>query len=134
MLALAYAAAHPRAPAPSPSWGAAPRCGGARPIGGHAGSATSPELRRLLERIPEEIPDPLAQMARRYELTHSLYDCDPHPRNRTRSHSRPSTCARTETWNDMIRLQEAGVYPTTFAAIRSPVLMLHGAYDLTRGR
>jgi pimeloyl-ACP methyl ester carboxylesterase len=29
----------------------------------------------------------------------------------------------------MLRLQEAGVYPAAFAAIRSPVLMLHGAYD-----
>jgi pimeloyl-ACP methyl ester carboxylesterase len=29
----------------------------------------------------------------------------------------------------MVRLQEEGVYPAAFAAIRSPVLMLHGAVD-----
>jgi len=37
--------------------------------------------------------------------------------------------AHTETWADMVRLQEAGVYPAAFAAITSPVLMLHGMYD-----
>lgn len=34
-----------------------------------------------------------------------------------------------ETWDDMVRLQAAGVYPQAFAAIAEPVLMLHGAYD-----
>ncbi len=34
-----------------------------------------------------------------------------------------------ETWLDMLRLQEAGVYPAAFRAIEAPVLMLHGTYD-----
>jgi pimeloyl-ACP methyl ester carboxylesterase len=37
--------------------------------------------------------------------------------------------AHRETWHDMLRLQAAGVYPALFAAIRSPVLMVHGAAD-----
>ena len=37
--------------------------------------------------------------------------------------------AHTETWEDMVRLQDAGVYPAAFAAITLPVLMLHGTYD-----
>ena len=37
--------------------------------------------------------------------------------------------ARVETWDDMVRLQEEGVYPQTFSKITSPVLMLHGDYD-----
>jgi pimeloyl-ACP methyl ester carboxylesterase len=37
--------------------------------------------------------------------------------------------AHTETWEDMVQLQEAGVYPAAFAAITSPVLMLHSTYD-----
>jgi pimeloyl-ACP methyl ester carboxylesterase len=37
--------------------------------------------------------------------------------------------AHEESWADMVRLQEEGVYPAAFAAIHSPVLMLHGAYD-----
>jgi pimeloyl-ACP methyl ester carboxylesterase len=36
---------------------------------------------------------------------------------------------RRETWDDMVRLQAEGIYPARFAAIRSPVAMLHGAYD-----
>ena len=34
-----------------------------------------------------------------------------------------------ESWNDMLRLQAEGVYPASFAAIRTPVLMLHGDFD-----
>ena len=34
-----------------------------------------------------------------------------------------------ETWTDMLRLQDKGVYPTAFSGIKSPVLMLHGAQD-----
>lgn len=34
-----------------------------------------------------------------------------------------------ETWNDMLRLQEAGVYPQAFSVIHAPVLMLHGSWD-----
>ena len=37
--------------------------------------------------------------------------------------------AHTETWEDMLRCQELDVYPAAFAAIRSPVIMLHGSYD-----
>jgi pimeloyl-ACP methyl ester carboxylesterase len=42
--------------------------------------------------------------------------------------------AHTQTWDDMVRLQAAGVYPAAFAAISSPVLMLHGLYDPHPGR
>lgn len=37
--------------------------------------------------------------------------------------------ANEETWHDMLRLQQEGVYPAAFTAIRSPVLMLHGSVD-----
>jgi pimeloyl-ACP methyl ester carboxylesterase len=37
--------------------------------------------------------------------------------------------ANDETWRDYLRCEAAGLYPPRFAAIRSPVLMLHGAYD-----
>ena len=42
--------------------------------------------------------------------------------------------AHTETWNDMIRCQEEGIYPQTFTVIRSPVIMLHGTYDPHPGK
>lgn len=34
------------------------------------------------------------------------------------------TRAHTETWEDVVQLQEAGVYPAAFAAITSPVLTM----------
>jgi pimeloyl-ACP methyl ester carboxylesterase len=37
--------------------------------------------------------------------------------------------AHEETWQDMIRLQETGVYPSSFRAIKVPVLLLHGLHD-----
>lgn len=44
------------------------------------------------------------------------------------------TRAHEETWADMIRLQRDGTYPAAFAAIRAPVLMLHGDADPHPGR
>jgi pimeloyl-ACP methyl ester carboxylesterase len=42
--------------------------------------------------------------------------------------------AHEQTWADMLRLQRDGVYPAAFAAIRVPVLMLHGEQDPHPGR
>ena len=39
-----------------------------------------------------------------------------------------------ETWRDMLRLQDEGFYPSSFANIRSPVIMMHGAFDPHPGR
>lgn len=50
------------------------------------------------------------------------------------SHAALDAHANAETWADMLRLQAAGVYPAAFAAIRVPVLMLHGAEDPHPGR
>ena len=40
----------------------------------------------------------------------------------------------TETWNDMLRCQEDGLYPYAFSRIISPILMLHGSYDPYPGK
>ncbi len=42
--------------------------------------------------------------------------------------------AHEQTWSDMIRLQRNGTYPSAFAAITVPVLMLHGEHDPHPGR
>jgi len=34
-----------------------------------------------------------------------------------------------ETWSDLLRCQDEGIYPQSFTSIRVPVLMLHGADD-----
>jgi len=50
------------------------------------------------------------------------------------SHAVLDARANAETWADMLRCQAEGVYPAAFAAIRGPVLMLHGAEDPHPGR
>jgi pimeloyl-ACP methyl ester carboxylesterase len=35
----------------------------------------------------------------------------------------------TETWQDMVRCQEAGMYPQSFTSVKVPAIMLHGADD-----
>ncbi len=42
--------------------------------------------------------------------------------------------AYDETWSDMRRLIDDGTYPNAFAAIESPVLMIHGNYDPHPGK
>lgn len=42
--------------------------------------------------------------------------------------------AHTETWKDMVRCQEAGLYPQSFASVKTPTIMLHGAYDPHPGK
>ena len=59
--------------------------------------------------------------------TLELYSYDLATTEQEIDESEPGTGA--ETWDDMVRLQDEGVYPSSFAAIKSPVLMLHGAQD-----
>jgi pimeloyl-ACP methyl ester carboxylesterase len=93
------------------------------------------DLRRRLKQIERSIPDPQERLKRRYELTGTLYDYDPIETERIDGELPPLDMrAHTETWSDMLRLQEESVYPAAFAAIRSPVLMLHGVYDPHPGR
>jgi len=40
----------------------------------------------------------------------------------------------SETWNDMVRLQDEGVYPAAFRTIQAPAVMLHGTHDPHPGR
>jgi pimeloyl-ACP methyl ester carboxylesterase len=42
--------------------------------------------------------------------------------------------AHHETWEDMVRLQAEGTYPAAFAAIKVPILMVHGTFDPLPGR
>ena len=42
--------------------------------------------------------------------------------------------AHEATWADMVRLQNEGIYPRAFGAIKCPVLMLHGEVDPPPGR
>ncbi len=131
MLALAYAAAHPESAGPIVLVG----CGtfdkaARRRMRDILRERIDDDLQEQLERLAQDYPDPAKQLERRYELTKNLYDFDPLPDAPNEAPDEPFDMrAHTETWDDMICLQELGVYPAAFADISSPVLMLHGAYD-----
>ena len=39
-----------------------------------------------------------------------------------------------QTWTDLMRLEDDGVYPAAFSKIDCPVLMMHGDYDSHPGK
>ncbi len=128
MLALAYAAEHPEAAGPLVLIG----CGTFDPAARGRFRATleqriDPALRRRLDRLAGEAPDPDQRLRLLERLLFSLYS---HDADRGGMESEVVDArAHRETWEDMVRLQDEGWYPAAFQAIRSPVLMLHGAAD-----
>ena len=88
------------------------------------------DLQRQMDRLSEEITDPGEVLVRKYELCERIDHYDPLPSGEPDLELPPFDMrAHTEIWQDMIRLQEEGVYPSAFSLIRTPVIMLHGAYD-----
>ncbi len=135
MLALAYAAAHPGSAGPLVLIG----CGTFDLEARARLRATLDErmaagLRQRLDRLDAEVPDPGERLRQRHRLMESLYSFDPIAPDDAQEAEPFDLRAHTETWADMLRLQEEGVYPAAFRAIASPVLMLHGAYDPHPGR
>jgi pimeloyl-ACP methyl ester carboxylesterase len=128
MLALSYAAAHPDSAGPLVLIG----CGTFDPMARERLHATVEErtdgdLRARIERLTAEVPDPDERLRVMGELILPLYSYD-----LATSGEESELCdarAQDETWRDMVRLQREGVYPAAFAAIKTPVLMLHGAFD-----
>lgn len=129
MLALAFATAHPDRVGPIVLVG----CGTFDPqaragLQARLDERTDDALRRRLEGLGEKISDPSERIRAMVALTRPLYLFDPIP-TESEEELQFDVQAHLETWADMVRLQEEGVYPRTFSAITSPVLMLHGAYD-----
>lgn len=128
MLALAYAAAHPDRAGPlvlvgCGTWDPDAR-GRMRAI---VDERTDEGLRRRLSRLADEVPDPDERLRVMGDLLLPLYSYE-----LITADQEVEACdarAHQETWADMVRLQEEGVYPAAFAAIEVPVLMLHGAAD-----
>lgn len=89
---------------------------------------TSKALRARLNALLQTIPDEEVRMRVAHEQSDPIYTYrripgleDPIESVDPRGHH--------ETWQDMVRLQESGVYPAELASIRCPVLMLHGSWD-----
>ena len=126
MLALAYAAAHPDATGPLLLVG----CGTFDPVARAA--LQSSIAKRMGERIRARLKDaeqvePDRRWKASAEAMTAVYSIDllssPHDEETFDAQ------AHHETWEDMLRLQSEGVYPASFAAIKVPVLMVHGDFD-----
>ena len=130
MLALAYAAEHPDSAGALVLIG----CGTFDPVARARmreilDERIDDQLRRRLERLPEEYSDPSERLRKRYELIKPLYSYAPVTSNQEELAEPFDMRAHEETWGDMVRLQDEGVYPAAFAAIKEPILMLHGGFD-----
>ena len=133
MLALAYAAAHPRSAACLVVVGCGTFDLAARQrFRALLEERTDSALRHRLEGLFQEITDPDECLRTRADLLLPIYSCE-----LIEARVEVEVCdarAHKETWEDMLRLQAEGVYPAAFAAIDVPVLMLHGAADPHPGR
>jgi pimeloyl-ACP methyl ester carboxylesterase len=133
MLALAYAAAHPSSAGPivlvcSGTFDLASR---ERLITNLSERKKDEAARQRFERALQ-IQDPNARFHELGKQTLELYSYDLATTDQEIDESEPG-CSES-TWEDMVRLQNEGVYPAAFAAIKSPVLMLHGAVDPHPGK
>jgi pimeloyl-ACP methyl ester carboxylesterase len=133
MLALAYAAAHPADAGPLVLVGCGTfdttARGRMREI---LDERMDAEFKAEIERIESEIEDPDERLEAVGRHLLPIYSVD--PAFDEREGEPCDDRAHRETWDDMIRCQEEGLYPAAFAAIESPVLMLHGAFDPHPGR
>ena len=133
MLALAYAAAHPGRVISVALIGCGTFDRAARDRRNSIQEdRTDDNLRRRLEQLPEEFPNindrlrvrgKLIQQLDSYELISTDEEDDV-----------VDARANRETWQNMLRQQEEGVYPAAFAAFHEPVIMLHGDYDSHPGQ
>ena len=128
MLALAYAAAHPSSAGPivlvcSGTFDLAAR----EQFSINLSERKKDEGARRRFQLALQIADPNERFHELGKQTLELYSYDLATTDQEIDESEPGTGA--ETWDDMVRLQDEGVYPSSFAAIKSPVLMLHGAQD-----
>lgn len=128
MLALAYAAAHVDRVASVVLIGCGTFTLAARErMRVMLDARTDEILRQRIDRLVADLPDPNERLRRKAELTLPLYSYELESRD---SHFEGCDAqAHHETWEDMLQLQAAGVYPQAFGTIAAPVIMLHGAAD-----
>ncbi|MFZ0888974.1 MAG: alpha/beta hydrolase, partial [Candidatus Binataceae bacterium] len=134
MLALAYGAAHPGSAGPIVLIGCGTFDKTARArMRAIEEERMDDELRRRLERLAQDYPDPNERLRALGALTLGLYSYDL-VTTEQEIEVQEAGAKNDETWKDMVRLQDEGVYPAAFEAIDTPVLMLHGIEDPHPGR
>lgn len=133
MLALAYAAEYPEEAGPLALVGCGTFDLAARErLHATVESRMPITVRKRIERLTVDIPDPDERLRIKGDLLLPLYSYD---LLTTESETEAvDSRAHEETWADMLRLQADGTYPAAFAAITVPVIMLHGAQDPHPGR
>jgi pimeloyl-ACP methyl ester carboxylesterase len=127
MLALAYAAEYPTEAGPIVlvGCGTFDRVSRARGVG-----IREKRIARYIAEHPEHAADLELSLGERIMKWHEMTDnFDPVPAARNPENPPFDMQAHKETWQDMLRCQDVGLYPEKFSAIVSPVLMLHGDYD-----
>jgi pimeloyl-ACP methyl ester carboxylesterase len=128
MLSLAYAAAHPDSAGPIVLI-----CSGTFDLAARNQFSVNLSERKKDEGARQrferalQIPDPNDRFRELGKQTLELYSYDLATTDQEIDESEPG--CNESTWNDMVRLQNEGVYPSAFAAIKSPVFMLHGTAD-----
>lgn len=132
MLALAYAAQHPAEAGPIVLVG----CGTFDREARIRGAQIREErIAAYIAEHPEHAADLNLPLGERIIKWHEMTDnFDPLPEPSASENPPFDKRAFNETWRDMLRCQEDGLYPAAFKAIRSPVLMLHGDYDPHPGK
>ena len=136
MLGLSFAAAHPELVTSlclvgCGTYDAATRAAYQRATDARLSGAARAELAGLQARLVAE-RDPAerdALIARCGGLFAGAYAFDLLPRDPSDALPAVDAAGLDETWADVLRLQAEGVEPAAFAAIRAPVLMLHGDDD-----
>jgi pimeloyl-ACP methyl ester carboxylesterase len=131
MLALAYAATHPRLTGPLILVGCGTFDLGARAALHRTIAERMTDNIRARLKCADELDSDERLKARAAAML-PVYACDllasPHEDDHVDAQ------AHHETWDDMLRLQAEGIYPAAFAAIKVRVLMIHGTYDPLPGR
>jgi len=87
-----------------------------------------PETRLKVKNLEVELDDPGERLVEKYKIIGRLQEYEHIPRENVKEQPFDKRAHR-ETWDDMVRLMNEGVYPATFASIKTPVIMLHGSYD-----
>jgi pimeloyl-ACP methyl ester carboxylesterase len=87
----------------------------------------TPALQTKLDEISAEVTDADEALAKQAKIKNSLYEYD--VLDEPDETIAVDANSNRETWGDLLRLQTERLYPGAFSAIKTPVLMLHGAHD-----